>query len=163
MGIKDGQEIYVIGKADDNFSGSEWAYINGKQIGDRSPIADLDMEQRLVKFLLEGQPIFDAAHDISNGGFAASISEMVMRTNVGATITLEGNVAAELLAETPGRVVVAINESNTNALVALAGKFQIPVTRVGLTGGNSLTINGAVISIDELRGANTGVLEALFG
>ncbi len=163
MGIKDGQEIYVIGKADDNFSGSEWAYINGKQIGDRSPIADLDMEQRLVKLLLEGQPIFDAAHDISNGGFAASISEMVMRTNVGATITLEGNVAAELLAETPGRVVVAINESNTNALVALAGKFQIPVTRVGTTGGNSLTINGAVISIDELRGANTGVLEALFG
>ena len=163
MGIKDGQEVYVIGKADDNFSGSEWAYINGKQIGDRSPIADLDMEQRLVKLLLEGQPIFDAAHDISNGGFAASISEMVMRTNVGATITLEGNVAAELLAETPGRVVVAINESNTNALVALAGKFQIPVTRVGLTGGNSLTINGAVISIDELRGANTGVLEALFG
>ena len=163
MGIKDGQEIYVIGKADDNFSGSEWAYINGKQIGDRSPIADLDMEQRLVKLLLEGQPIFDAAHDISNGGFAASISEMVMRTNIGATITLEGNVAAELLAETPGRVVVAINESNTNALVALAGKFQIPVTRVGSTGGNSLTINGAVISIDELRGANTGVLEALFG
>ena len=163
MGIKDGQEIYVIGKADDNFSGSEWAYINGKQIGDRSPIADLDMEQRLVKLLLEGQPIFDAAHDISNGGFAASISEMVMRTNIGATITLEGNVAAELLAETPGRVVVAINESNTNALLALAGKFQIPVTRVGSTGGNSLTINGAVISIDELRGANTGVLEALFG
>ena len=163
MGIKDGQEIYVIGKADDNFSGSEWAYINGKQIGDRSPIADLDMEQRLVKLLLEGQPIFDAAHDISNGGFAASISEMVMRTNIGATITLEGNVAAELLAETPGRVVVAINESNTNALVALAGKFQIPVTHVGSTGGNSLTINGAVISIDELRGANTGVLEALFG
>ena len=163
MGIKDGQEIYVIGKADDNFSGSEWAYINGKQIGDRSPIADLDMEQRLVKLLLEGQPIFDAAHDISNGGFAASISEMVMRTDVGATITLVGNVAAELLAETPGRVVVAINESNTNALVALAGKFQIPVTRVGTTGGNSLTINGAVISIDELRGANTGVLEALFG
>ncbi|MEI8222918.1 MAG: phosphoribosylformylglycinamidine synthase subunit PurL [Actinomycetes bacterium] len=163
MGIKPGQEIYVIGKVDDNFSGSEWAHIHGKQIGDQSPVADLDMEKRLVSMLLEGQPIFEAAHDISNGGFAASISEMVLRTNVGATITLEGNVAAELLAETPGRVVIAINESNTNAIVTLAGKYQIPVKNVGVTGGDSLTINGGALSIDELRGANTGVLEALFG
>ena len=163
MGIKPGQEIYVIGNVDDNFSGSEWAHIHGKQIGDRSPVADLDMEKRLVLMLLEGQPIFEAAHDISNGGFAASISEMVLRTNVGATITLEGNVAAELLAETPGRVVIAINESNTNAIVTLAGKYQIPVKNVGVTGGDSLTINGGALSIDELRGAHTGVLEALFG
>jgi len=163
MGIKPGQEIYVIGKVDDNFSGSEWAHIHGKQIGNRSPIADLDMEKRLVSMLLEGQPIFEAAHDISNGGFAASISEMVLRTNIGATITLEGNVAAELLAETPGRVIIAINESNTNAILALASKYQIPVKNVGVTGGNSLTINGGALSIDELRGAHTGVLEALFG
>ena len=163
MGIKPGQEIYVIGNVDDNFSGSEWAHIHGKQIGDRSPVADLDMEKRLVLMLLEGQPIFEAAHDISNGGFAASISEMVLRTNVGATITLEGNVAAELLAETPGRVVIAINESNTNAILALASKYQIPVKNVGVTGGDSLTINDGALSIDELRGAHTGVLEALFG
>jgi phosphoribosylformylglycinamidine synthase len=163
MGIKPNQGIYVIGNVDDNFSGSEWAYIHGKQIGDHSPVANLDMEERLVKLLLEGQPIFEAAHDISNGGFAASISEMVMRTNVGATIKLEGNVAAELLAETPGRVIVAINEASTNAIVALAGKYQIPVRCVGATGGNHLTINGAAISIDELRDANTGVFEALFG
>ena len=163
MGIKPNQVIYVIGNADDNFSGSEWAYIHGKQIGDHSPVADLDMEQRLVKLLLEGQPIFEAAHDISNGGFAASISEMVMRTNVGATITLQGNIAGELLAETPGRVIVAIDESSTNAIVALAGKYQIPVRPVGTTGGNFLAINGAEISIDELRDANTGVFEALFG
>ena len=163
MGIKPNQVIYVIGNVDDNFSGSEWAYIHGKQIGDHSPVANLDMEERLVKLLLEGQPIFEAAHDISNGGFAASISEMVMRTNVGATINLEGNVAAELLAETPGRVIVAINEASTNEIVALAGKYQIPVRCVGATGGNHLTINGAAISIDELRDANTGVFEALFG
>ena len=163
MGIKADQVIYVIGNVDENFSGSEWAYIHGKQIGDHSPVADLDMEMRLVNLLLEGQQIFEAAHDISNGGFAASISEMVLRTNVGATITLEGNVAAELLAETPGRVVVSINEKSTNEIVALAGKYQIPVRRVGTTGGNSLTINGGAISIDELRAANTGVFEALFG
>ena len=163
MGIKPGQDIYIIGKADENFSGSEWAHIHGKQIGDRSPIADLDMEKRLVNMLLEGQPIFEAAHDISNGGFAASISEMVLRTNVGATITLQGSAAAELLVETPGRVVITINESQTNALVALAGKFQIPIQKVGSTGGNSLTINGGAISIDELRDANTGVFEKLFG
>ncbi|MEN9324454.1 MAG: hypothetical protein RL414_208 [Actinomycetota bacterium] len=163
MGIKPNQEIYLIGATDDNFSGSEWAHIHGGQIGDRAPKADLDRERRLIDLLLEGQSIFAAAHDISNGGFAASISEMVLRTNVGASITLKGNVAALLLAETPGRVVVTINEGDTNSLVALAGKYQIPITHIGSTGGNSLTINGGAISIDELRDAHTGVFEKLFG
>ena len=60
-------------------------------------------------------------------------------------------------------MIVAIDESSTNPIVALAGKYQIPVRPVGTTGGNFLAINGAEISIDELRDANTGVFEALFG
>ncbi len=159
----DGLWIYEIGRVDQNFSGSEWAHINGKQIGDVAPAANIERTQRLINLLLEGQPIFAAAHDISNGGFAAAISEMVLRNKIGATVELKGNVAASLLAETPGRVLVAINESNINTIVALAGKYQIECTPIGSTGGDDLVINDATISIAELNAAYTETFPKLFG
>ena len=97
MGLsQEGLEIYLIGKTDANFSGSEWAYLHG-EMGNAAPQSDLNMEARLINLLLDGQSIFDAAHDVSNGGFAAAISEMVLRHRIGATITLT-DVAPELFA-----------------------------------------------------------------
>jgi phosphoribosylformylglycinamidine synthase len=169
MAFSDGNlELFQLGNTDDNFSGSEWAYINGKQIGDRSPEADLATASRLFSLLLEGQKYFQAAHDISNGGLAATISEMVLKSNLGATIELPaeyipGGVTAALFSETPGRVVIAVKKSDVGALSELAKRFDIPLHRIGATGGDSLLINGASITIDELREAHTGVFEALFG
>ena len=54
-------------------------------------------------------------------------------------------------------------EEDVDALADLAKKFEIPLHRIGVTGGDSLVINGAPITIDELREAHTGVFEALFG
>jgi phosphoribosylformylglycinamidine synthase II len=154
-------DLYLIGATDDNFSGSEWAYLNG-EMGTSTPLSDLAMEKRLIALLLEGQPLFDAAHDISNGGFAASISEMVLRHGIGATVVLE-KVAMQLLAETPGRIIVAVDPSDSDAVFALAEKFQIPIARVGTTGGDELNINGAMIPIQELRRAHTETFPRLFG
>lgn len=162
MGLsQEGLDIYLIGKTDSNFSGSEWAYLHG-EMGNAAPLSDLNMEARLINLLLDGQSIFDAAHDVSNGGFAAAISEMVLRHRIGATITLT-DAASELFAETPGRVVVAIDPSETNSFVALAGKYQIPIFKVGVSGGSDLNINGASISIDELQKAHTETFPKLFG
>jgi phosphoribosylformylglycinamidine synthase II len=154
-------DLYLIGATDDNFSGSEWAYLNG-EMGTSTPLSDLAMEKRLIALLLEGQPLFDAAHDISNGGFAASISEMVLRHGIGATVVLE-KVAMQLLAETPGRIIIAVDPTDSDAVFALAEKFQIPITRVGTTGGDELNINGAMIPIQELRRAHTETFPRLFG
>ena len=162
MGIsREALDLYLIGATDDNFSGSEWAYLNG-EMGTSTPLSDLAMEKRLIALLLEGQPLFDAAHDISNGGFAASISEMVLRHGIGATISLE-KVAMQLLAETPGRIIVAVDPTDSDAIFALAEKFQIPIARVGTTGGDELNINGAIIPIQELRKAHTETFPRLFG
>ena len=162
MGIsREDLDLYLLGATDENFSGSEWAYING-EMGTSPPLSDLAMEKRLIDLLLEGQSLFDAAHDISNGGFAASISEMVLRHGIGAKVVLE-KVATQLLAETPGRIIVAIDPTDSDAVFSLAEKFQIPIARVGTTGGDELNINGAVIPIDELRSAHTETFPRLFG
>jgi phosphoribosylformylglycinamidine synthase len=156
-----GLDLYLIGKVDSNFSGSEWAYLHG-EIGNTTPKSDLAMEARLVNLLLDGQSIFQAAHDVSNGGLAATLVETVLKNKIGATVSLT-NPAIELLSETPGRVLVAINESDTNGIVALAGKYQIPIYKIGTSGGSDLIINETKISIEELAKAHTETFPKLFG
>jgi phosphoribosylformylglycinamidine synthase len=168
MGIpSEGLQLIQIGNTDDNFSGSEWAYLHG-QMGDHAPTPDVGTEVRLIQLLLEAQPLFESAHDLSNGGLAAALTEATLRNNIGATIGLPGEfipggVAAALFAETPGRVLVAVNPINLAALEALASKYEIPLHTLGSSGGDSLLINDASISLTELRSAHTETFPKLFG
>ncbi|MEI6648860.1 MAG: phosphoribosylformylglycinamidine synthase subunit PurL [Actinomycetes bacterium] len=162
MGIsRDGLDLYLIGQGGENFSGSEWAYLHGV-MGNQVPVLDLKVEQRLIALLLEGQSIFESAHDVSNGGVAATLSEMVLRNKIGARVNVE-DAAATLFAETPGQVVVAIEPSATNDLIVLARMHHIPMVKIGTTGGDSLTINDAIIEISELNQAFTETFPKLFG
>jgi len=156
-----GLELYLLGASDENLSGSEWAYLHGMR-GGQAPTADLQREMRLIKLLVKGrtEKIFTAAHDLSQGGLTASLTEMVLRHNVGATITL-ANPGMNLLVETPGRVVVAVEASKAAALKTAAG--DIPLTYLGTTGGDALVINDVKISLDELRTAHTSTFQKLFG
>jgi phosphoribosylformylglycinamidine synthase len=156
-----GLELYLIGASDENLSGSEWAYLHGMR-GGQAPTADLQREMKLIKLLVKGrtEKIFTAAHDLSHGGLTATLTEMVLRHNVGATITLN-NPGINLLVETPGRVVVAVEASKADALRGAAG--DIPLTHLGTTGGDALAINDVEISLAELRTAHTSTFQKLFG
>ena len=90
-------------------------------------------------------------------------TKSVLENNIGATITLEGDLATALLSETPGRVVVAVHKGKAQALIALASKHKIAMTRIGDTGGQSLTINDVALELTELRAAFTGTFPKLFG
>ena len=158
-----GLELYLLGETHSDLAGSEWAYLHNQR-GGKAPQADLARELRLINLLVAGRTkkIFTAAHDVSQGGLSATLTEMVLRHNVGAEIQLE-NVGIALVSETPGRVVVAINPAQREALIAEAKAHGIALSKLGTTGGNSLTINGAVISLEELRAAHSHTLKNLFG
>jgi phosphoribosylformylglycinamidine synthase len=158
-----GLELYLLGETADDVAGSEWAYMHGQR-GGQAPVADLQREMRLIELLVEGRTsqIFTAAHDLSQGGLSASLTEMVLRHNVGADVTI-ANVEVALISESPGRVIVAINPEKAEQLLALAKKQDIAITQLGMTGGNNLVINGAVIPLNELRTEHTETFPKLFG
>ena len=158
-----GLDLYLLGDTHADLAGSEWAFMHGQRVG-QSPTADLAREMRLIEVLLAGreEKIFSAAHDLSQGGLSAGLTEMVLRHSVGATITL-ADVGISLLSESPGRVIVAIEASKTDALSTLAAKYHIMLSKLGTTGGDSLIINDAVISLAELRTAHTATFPKLFG
>jgi phosphoribosylformylglycinamidine synthase len=158
-----GLDLYLLGETADDLAGSEWAYLHGQR-GGNSPIADLQREMRLIDLLVAGrvEKIFTAAHDLSQGGLSATLTEMVLRHNVGASVAVE-NIGMALISETPGRVVVAIDPSKTKALTDLASAHQIVLTKLGSTGGDALVINGASIPLTKLRSAWTETFPKLFG
>ena len=156
-----GLDLYLLGASDSNMSGSEWAYLHNMR-GGQAPTADLQREMRLIDLLVKGrtEKIFSAAHDLSQGGLTATLTEMVLRHNIGATITLD-NPGVSLFVETPGRVVVAVEAGKVEALKKAAG--DIPLTHLGATGGDALVVNDVAIALDELRKAHTATFEKLFG
>lgn len=158
-----GLDLYLLGDTYEDIAGSEWAYMHNQR-GGIAPTADLQREMRLINLLVAGRTkkIFSAAHDLSQGGLSATLTEMVLRHNVGATVTLE-NVGITLVSETPGRVVVAIDAAQSAALTQEAAAQKITLTKIGTTGGDSLVINGAKISLAELRKAHTETIPKLFG
>ena len=157
-----GLDLYLIGETRNDLAGSEWAYMHNQR-GGQSPVADLQREMRLIELLLEGQSIFVAAHDLSQGGLAVSLAEMVLHHNVGATISISDPIGIALLSETPGRVVVAISPNDAESLTLMASKHEIPLSKLGVTGGTALQINNVSIGLDELRTAYTQTIPKLFG
>ena len=158
-----GLDLYLLGETESHLAGSEWAYMHNQR-GGVAPVADLQREMRLIELLVAGRTkkIFSAAHDLSQGGLAATLTEMVLRYNTGATVQLD-NVGLTLLSETPGRVVVAIDPAQTAALTNEAASQKIALTKIGTTGGDSLIINDAKISLVDLRKAHTETFPKLFG
>jgi phosphoribosylformylglycinamidine synthase len=134
------------------------------QRGGKAPVADLQREMRLIDLLVASRTsqIFTAAHDLSQGGLSATLTEMVLRHNVGAVVDIE-NVGTTLISESPGRVVVAVEPTKSEALKALAIKQSITIAKIGTTGGSSLVINGADIPLTQLRKAHTETFPRLFG
>jgi phosphoribosylformylglycinamidine synthase len=160
---KAGLELYLLGTTHSDLAGSEWAFLHGQR-GGNSPTADLQNEMNLIEVLLAGrsEKIFTAAHDLSQGGLAMSITEMVLRHMVGATISLK-DTAIDLLSETPGRVIVAVESSQAGVLLDLCAKYKISLSKLGTTGGDSLVINETTISLQELKTAHTSTFPKLFG
>ena len=162
MGYQEsGLSLYLLGETKSDFAGSEWAYLHNQR-GGVAPNSDITKAMRLNDLLVAGrtEKIFIAAHDLSQGGLAAAISEMSLKYGIGAEISLT-KPAIELLSETPGRVIVAVKDES--ALKNLCDKYAIPATKLGYTGGDALKINDAQISLLELRTAYTETLPRLFG
>jgi phosphoribosylformylglycinamidine synthase len=94
-----------------------------------------------------------AAHDVSDGGLAVALAELVVDA-AGADVTLPDRVAA--FEETPGRLVV--QTTDPEAVADLAG--DVPVLRLGevtTDGTLSLSVGDESVSLDadairELRG-----------
>ncbi|MDR4534002.1 phosphoribosylformylglycinamidine synthase subunit PurL [Glutamicibacter sp. PS] len=170
----DGQAIYLIGTTKDELDGSEFANLRG-HLGGLPPQVDLAAEKALGAILINASRdgMVDAAHDLSEGGLAAALSEMVLRYGVGARVALDEicqrdgiDAFTALFSESQARALVAVPRSEEVRFNDMTSARGITVARLGVVDAQSgaLEVQGLfTASVDELREANEGTMEKYFG
>ncbi|GGG49308.1 phosphoribosylformylglycinamidine synthase subunit PurL [Kocuria dechangensis] len=171
---EDGQAIYLLGTTRDELDGSEWANLRG-HLGGLPPAVDLAQEKLLGDLLINmsRDGMIDAAHDVAEGGLAATLAEMALRFDTGARIGL-GEVCERdgvdlftmLFSETQGRAVVAVPRSEEVRFKDMCTMRSYPFTRIGVVDAENRALDVQsefAIGLDELRTAHEGTLPKHFG
>jgi phosphoribosylformylglycinamidine synthase len=157
--------VLLLGETRDELGGSEWAHHVHGHLGGLPPAVDLPAEKALGALMAAAADdgLVTAAHDVSDGGLAQTLVEMVLRRGVGVTVTVSGDPFVALFSESVARAVVAVPADRVADLEASASSYGVPVARLGTTGGETLAVQGIpAVGLDELRAAHEGTLPALF-
>jgi phosphoribosylformylglycinamidine synthase subunit PurL len=113
-----GDFIYVIGKAKQEFGGSELQKLLEGRIFGKAPSIDLRVEAERQQALLAAirAGLVASAHDVSEGGLSVALAECLMNADgLGAKVKISGDVVAELFSETQSRFIVSVKKEHQAA------------------------------------------------
>ena len=166
-----GDWIYLAGETTDEIGGSEYLKTIHGMIQGLPPRLDLEREKAVQAFTREAaaRKWLRSAHDLSEGGLAVAITESLfgpLGEMVGATISLEcpGRADTLLFSEAPSRMLMSVPPGQAEGLVSLAESFGVPLSRLGVTGGERVRVqlNGVeaiAIGLAALRDAWWSAIE----
>jgi phosphoribosylformylglycinamidine synthase len=146
----DGLSIYLVGRTLPELGGSEFAEIVLGKVTGRPPAIDLAVERRLQALLYEcaRQDLLAACHDLSDGGLAVALAESAIAGGVGFTVSVPagGGPPAHLglFSESASRAVAVPRAGRDQELEALAAVHDVPIARLGFTGGHRLRFEGVL-------------------
>ncbi|MBP0725996.1 phosphoribosylformylglycinamidine synthase subunit PurL [Bacillus sp. RG28] len=117
-----GDLIYLVGETKEEFGGSELQkLLNGKIFG-AAPSIDLAVEANYQSQILSAiqAGVVASAHDLSEGGLGVALAESTFgSSNVGASITIEGNEVTALFSESQSRFLLTVKPQNKEQFEAL--------------------------------------------
>jgi phosphoribosylformylglycinamidine synthase len=158
--------VLLLGETEAELGGSEWAWVVHGHLGGRPPRPRLAAERALSSALqtLASERLLVGAHDLSDGGLAQALVEACLLGGTGVTVQLGADLFVTLFSETSARAVVALADADVERALTVLADHDVPVTRLGRTGGDTLTVADAFeIPLDELRRTHDSTLPALFG
>jgi phosphoribosylformylglycinamidine synthase len=156
------KEFILLGETLEELSGGEWADIHG-HLGGLPPRVNLQKEMALAHFMFAQRDYIAAAHDLSDGGLAVALVEMLLQSKTGAKISIHGDPFMHLFSESSGRILIAVAPEDSNYLVGKATDVGITTTRLGKSGGENLEISGVLsLSMLHIKEAHQRTIPALF-
>ncbi|HEX6446180.1 MAG TPA: phosphoribosylformylglycinamidine synthase subunit PurL [Streptosporangiales bacterium] len=167
-GLVDGAALFLVGETRDELGGSVWAHVEHGHLGGTPPRVDLGAERALAELVqrLAASGHLLAAHDLSGGGLAQALVESCLVGGVGAQVTLPPGVDpfVALFSESTARALLVASPDDADAVTARCAELGLPVTRLGESGGETLSLRGLFdLPLAELREAHEGTLPRLFG
>jgi len=176
---KAGDKLFLIGPRFDELGGSEYYRTIFGETGANVPIVRFDLERNMIYAVIDAidEGLLAAAHDISNGGLAASLSEMALTrpARFGLELDLDrvqgGDIGMRtdklLFSESSGFVLEAKAGSEAR-LEELLKSYSLEPMQIGIVTGKRRIVMSragecvADLDLDEARNAwTTGLVEAM--
>lgn len=162
---KDNETILLIGETRGWLGQSVYLYELCQRKDGAPPPVDLEAERNNGDFLraLIDEDLVHIAHDLSDGGLAVALAEMVLTAGIGATITSlpAGPSFGVLFGEDQGRYLLTVAQKDVQTIIARAQAKKVPIQEIGKTGGDALQWPGsAPILLKELEFAFEAPLPA---
>ncbi|MHA3065038.1 phosphoribosylformylglycinamidine synthase subunit PurL [Lacticaseibacillus saniviri] len=157
-----GDVIVLVGATDNDYNGTELQQMMTGTIAGQLFDLDLDREvqqQHAVTAAIQAD-LVTAAHDLSVGGLASGLSEMMLAGDLGADITWEQSTE-RLFAETPGRFVLTIAPDKMPEWQTLMQGHTVPFTTLGVVTDGArldlqLTDTTLTLPLAQMRDAYEG-------
>ena len=141
-----GLAVYLLGETFAELGGSEFAETVLGLVSGRPPALDLERERAILELLHEAaaDALIASAHDCADGGLAIAVAESAIAGGHGFAVTLEGDLPPHvtLFSESASRVVISLAPEHEERLVELAEGLDVPVARLGETGGPRAMFEG---------------------
>lgn len=163
----EGLALFLLGTTAPHLAGTAWERAAGPAStppgdgGDLGREPDWAAERNLGQILVSASRdgMADAAHALGAGGLLCALAECVGHGGVGARIVLEDlcvrdgiDLLTALVAETPGRVLVAVPRTEEVRFTDMCTARKMPLARIGVTTGDVLEIQGILsLTVAELR------------
>jgi phosphoribosylformylglycinamidine synthase len=146
--------------------GSEYAERVLGKVSGRPPGLDLEREGRLIALLVDAasSDLASSAHDCSEGGLAVALAESAIAGDCGFAVAMPGDLPGHLslFSESASRAVVSVPAPKARSLEALAAHHQVPVARLGETGGPRMVFDDLFeATVAECRRVHETAIPAL--
>ncbi len=163
----EGSEIWLVGETKGHLGQSALL----KELWDRedgdAPTVDLEAEARNGTFVRRAPEngLISACHDLSDGGLAMGLAEMAIASGIGATVEWDAALSAAkwFFGEDQARYLVEVPVGRAEALRTAAEAAGVPARRIGVTGGDSLSLGAAAAPVSKLKAAYEGGFRAMMG
>jgi len=133
-----GDDIILLGDNTEELGGSEYLYVTADLVAGAPPKVDLETERALQHAVLAmiRARLLSSAHDCSEGGLACALAESALgdgETPVGVRVELDDDLRpiGVLFGEAQGRILVACAPSDTDEVLQLAARYEVPARRIG--------------------------------
>jgi len=144
---REGEAILIVGETQGWLGQSLYLReVCGREEGAPPPV-DLVEERENGDFVrgLIGEGVATAVHDLSDGGLLVAVAEMALASGIGATLDAgpsDTEAHAFWFGEDQARYLITVPAAQVESVLARARTAGVPVDRLGVTGGDALTLPG---------------------
>ena len=122
-----GDVVFLLGETKAEFGGSALQMLQDGKVSGHAPTLDLQEERQTQKALLQAirEGLVTAAHDVSEGGLAAALPELVFGTGLGVDVTIDTDLVTALFSESQSRFLVTVDQTKAEAFASMTNGTAI--------------------------------------